>query len=57
VKGTDNRKGENEMIEYYSELIRIITASMESLDEDVYNSLVEQCVDTIQRGGKSSPVV
>lgn len=40
------------MIEYYSDLIRIITNSMESLDEDMYNSLVEQCVDTIQKGGK-----
>lgn len=40
------------MIPYYEDLIRIITKSVESIDEKNYNDLVEQCVKTIQDGGK-----
>ena len=40
------------MIPYYEDLIRIITKAVESIDEKNYNDLVEQCVKTIQDGGK-----
>ena len=40
------------MIPYYEDLIRIITKSVESIDEKNYNELVDQCVKTIQNGGK-----
>ena len=40
------------MIPYYEDLIRIITKSVESIDEKNYNELVDQCVKTIQDGGK-----
>ena len=40
------------MIPYYEDLIRIITKSVESIDEKKYNDLVDQCVKTIQNGGK-----
>lgn len=40
------------MIRYYEDLIRIITNSMESIDEKNYNDLVNQCVATVQKGGK-----
>lgn len=40
------------MIEYYKEVIKTINDSMESIDEDIYNSLVDQCVTCIKNGGK-----
>mgnify|MGYP002624799162 CR=1 FL=1 len=40
------------MIEYYKEVLKTINDSMESIDEDIYNSLVEQCVECIKSGGK-----
>ena len=40
------------MIQYYEDLIRIIRNSVESIDEKNYNDLVDQCVSTIQNGGK-----
>ena len=40
------------MIEYYKELMKTIEDSMESIDEDIYYSLVDQCVNCIKNGGK-----
>ncbi len=40
------------MIQYYEDLIRIITKSVDSIDEKNYNDLVNQCVETVQKGGK-----
>ncbi len=40
------------MIEYYKEVLKTINDSMESIDEDIYNSLVDQCVTCIKNGGK-----
>ncbi len=40
------------MIAYYEEVLKTITDSMESIDENVYTDLVNQCTDTIKNGGK-----
>lgn len=40
------------MIEYYKKVLKTINDSMESIDEDIYNSLVDQCVTCIKNGGK-----
>lgn len=40
------------MIKYYEDLLSTIEASVESIDETIYNSLVDQCVECIRSGGK-----
>ncbi len=40
------------MIAYYEEVLKTIRDSMESIDETVYDSLVDQCMETIRSGGK-----
>ncbi|MCR4797570.1 MAG: SIS domain-containing protein [Lachnospiraceae bacterium] len=40
------------MIAYYEEVLKTIRDSMESIDKTVYDSLVDQCMETIRSGGK-----
>lgn len=40
------------MIEYYKEVLETITDSVESIPEDVYMQLVDECVETLKNGGK-----
>lgn len=40
------------MIKYYEDLFSTIESSVESIDETIYNSLVDQCVECIRTGGK-----
>lgn len=40
------------MIEYYKEVLRVIEDSLETIDENEYESLILQCCDTLQNGGK-----
>ena len=40
------------MKEYFSNTMRIITNAIESIDETVYDELVDQCEEVLRRGGK-----
>lgn len=40
------------MIEYYKEVIRVIEDSVESIDENVYDQVIEECIDVLKNGGK-----
>lgn len=40
------------MIEYYKEVLETITDSVESIPEDTYKQLVDECVETLKNGGK-----
>ena len=40
------------MIAYFEQVLDVVRDSMESMDEKVYNKLVDQCEETIRRGGK-----
>lgn len=40
------------MIEYYKEVLETITDSVESIPEDVYKQLVDECIETLKNGGK-----
>ena len=40
------------MIEYYKDVLTTITDSVESIPEDTYKQLVDECVDTLKNGGK-----
>lgn len=40
------------MIEYYKEVLETITDSVESIPEDIYKQLVDECVETLKNGGK-----
>lgn len=40
------------MIDYYARVIEVIRDSMESIPKDVYDQLVEECVQTLNAGGK-----
>lgn len=40
------------MIPYYKDLLKTIETSVDSIDEEIYYSLVDQCVECIKRGGK-----
>jgi arabinose-5-phosphate isomerase len=40
------------MIDYYERVIEVIKDSVESIPKDVYDKLVEECVQTLNAGGK-----
>ncbi len=40
------------MISYYENVMKTLKKSVESMDEDIYYSLVDQCVECIENGGK-----
>jgi len=40
------------MIEYFSEVLDVVRDSVESIDEEVYNRLVDECEQTIKGGHK-----
>lgn len=40
------------MIEYYKEVLETITDSVESIPEDIYKQLVDECIETLKNGGK-----
>ncbi len=40
------------MIEYYKDVLTTITDSVESIPEDTYMQLIDECVDTLKNGGK-----
>ncbi len=40
------------MLEYYSDVLETIKVAMDSIDEDRYNRLVDECEETLRHGGK-----
>lgn len=40
------------MIDYYKDVLNTITDSVESIPEDIYKQLVDECVETLKNGGK-----
>ncbi len=40
------------MIEYYNGVLETIADSLESIPEDIYKQLVDECVETLKNGGK-----
>ena len=40
------------MIEYYKDVLNTIEDSLESIDEKLYEQIIEECVDTLKNGGK-----
>ena len=40
------------MLKYYESVLDVIRQSLDSIDEKVYFDLMDQCEDTIRRGGK-----
>ena len=40
------------MIEYYKDVMHTIEDSLESIDENLYEQIIEECVDTLKNGGK-----
>ena len=40
------------MIEYYKDVIRTIEDSLESIPEETYEQIIEECVETLKNGGK-----
>ena len=40
------------MVEYYKSVLQTIKDSVESIDEDIYYSLINQCVECVKYGGK-----
>lgn len=40
------------MLPYFSDLLRILSESVESIDEKVFNQLLDETAETLQRGGK-----
>ena len=40
------------MLPYFSDLLRILSESVESIDEKVFNQLIDETAETLQRGGK-----
>lgn len=40
------------MIAYYEEVMEVIRDSLESIPEDIYEQVIEECVDTLRNGGK-----
>ncbi len=40
------------MIEYYKDVMKTIEDSLESIDEKLYEQIIEECVDTLKNGGK-----
>lgn len=40
------------MIAYYKDVMNTIEDSLESIDEKLYEQIIEECVDTLKNGGK-----
>lgn len=40
------------MLPYFSDLLRIISESVESIDEKMFNLLIDETIETLKRGGK-----
>lgn len=40
------------MIDYYKDVMKTIEDSLESIDEKLYQQIIEECVDTLKNGGK-----
>jgi len=40
------------VIEYYKDVMKTIEDSLESIDEKLYEQIIEECVDTLKNGGK-----
>lgn len=40
------------MIAYYKDIISTIEDSLESIDEKLYEQIIEECIDTLKNGGK-----
>ena len=40
------------MIAYYNDVIKTIEDSLNSIDEKLYEQIIEECVDTLKHGGK-----
>lgn len=40
------------MIDYYKAVLNTITDSVESIPEDIYKQLIDECVETLKNGGK-----
>ena len=40
------------MIKYYEDVLAVLRDSVDSIDEAIYEHLVQQCVETIDQGGK-----
>ena len=40
------------MIAYYNDVLATIEDSLESIDENLYEQIIEECVTTIKNGGK-----
>lgn len=40
------------MLEYYSEVLETIKEAMESIDEKQYQEIVDECEETLRKGGK-----
>ena len=40
------------MIGYYKDVMATIEDSLESIDENLYEQIIEECVDTLKNGGK-----
>ncbi len=40
------------MIGYYENVLEVIRKSMDSIPEDLYEKLLDECVDTLKKGGK-----
>lgn len=40
------------MISYYDGVLNVIKDSLESISEDLYEQIINECVDTLKKGGK-----
>lgn len=40
------------MISYYDDVLATIEDSLESIDEKLYEQIIEECIDTLKNGGK-----
>ncbi|MCR5678125.1 MAG: SIS domain-containing protein [Agathobacter sp.] len=40
------------MIDYYKDVVNTIEDSLESIDEKLYEQIIEECIDTLKNGGK-----
>lgn len=40
------------MIAYYKDIIATIEDSLESIDEKLYEQIIEECIDALKNGGK-----
>ena len=40
------------MIDYYKRVLEVLTDSMESIPTEIYQQLINECVSTLNKGGK-----